>query len=113
VKMTTPSETAGASLPRRTFLRGTAATIATVQIVPGYVLGLNGQTPPSGKLNIAGIGVGGMGGSNLKRCAEDDNIVALCDVDPGYAAKTFKEHPGARIYGDYRELLVRSALSSV
>jgi predicted dehydrogenase len=90
---------------RRSFLRTTAATIATVQIVPSYVLGLRGETPPSDRLNIAGVGVGGMGNSNLKKCAKDSNIVALCDVDPGYAARTFKEYPGAKTYLDFREML--------
>ncbi len=91
---------------RRTFLKRAAVATAAFQVVPGHVLGLNGQTPPSRKLNIAGIGVGGMGGSNIKKCAEaGENIVALCDIDPGYAAHTFKEHPGAKVYMDFREML--------
>ncbi|MCX7826146.1 MAG: Gfo/Idh/MocA family oxidoreductase, partial [Verrucomicrobiae bacterium] len=97
--------TADASLNRRSFLRRTTAAIATVQVLPGYVLGLNGQTPPSRKLNIAGVGVGGMGRNNLKRCAETENIVALCDVDPNYAAKTFQDYPAAKTYTDFREML--------
>ncbi len=55
---------------RRTFIRRSAVATAALQIVPGSVLGLNGQTPPSRKLNVAGIGVGGMGGSNIKKCVE-------------------------------------------
>ena len=90
---------------RRTFLKRAAAATAAFQVVPGHVLGLNGQTPPSRKLNIAGIGIGGMGGHNIKNCS-DENIVALCDVDPqNYAAHTFKEHPNAKAYMDYREML--------
>ena len=93
---------------RRTFIRRSAVATAALQIVPGSVLGLNGQTPPSRKLNVAGIGVGGMGGSNIKKCVEaGDNIVALCDVDSNYAAHTFKEYPGAKVYVDYREMLER------
>ena len=37
------------------------------------------------RLNIAGIGVGGMGRTNLLNLGLDNNIVALCDVDWGYA----------------------------
>src|ERR1039457_6748219 len=85
---------------RRQFLRHTTATIAAFSVVPGYVLGTRGQTPPSGKLNIAGVGVGGMGRNNLKKCAEENNIVALCDIDQSYAAKTFKEYPQAKVYRD-------------
>lgn len=92
-------------LSRRTLLRRSALTGAAFQIVPGYVLGLNGQTPPSGKLNVAGIGVGGMGGSNIGQCAKNDNIVALCDIDKNYAAKTFQAYPSAKTYTDYRTML--------
>ncbi len=92
------------SLTRRTFLRQAAVATAAFQVVPGHVLGLNGQTPPSRKLNVAGIGVGGMGGQNIKNCS-DENIVALCDVDSTYAAHTFKANPGAKVYTDFREML--------
>ena len=46
---------------RRLFLSQNSAALATISILPGHVLGLNGATPPSEKLNIAGIGVGGQG----------------------------------------------------
>lgn len=93
------------SLARRDFLKRAAVATAAFQVVPGHVLGLNGQTPPSAKLNVAGIGVGGMGSNNIKACAEVANIVALCDIDVNYAAKTFKTYPGAKTYTDYREML--------
>jgi predicted dehydrogenase len=89
---------------RRRFLQTTALAASAFTIVPYHVLGADGQTPPSGKLNIAGIGVGGMGANNLKQCA-DENIVALCDVDQDYAANTFKTYPKAKIYRDFREML--------
>src|SRR5210317_503166 len=50
---------------RRHFMKSTAASVGLFSIVPAHVLGKNGQTPPSGKLNIAGVGVGGMGKGNL------------------------------------------------
>jgi predicted dehydrogenase len=62
---------------------------------------LLGADAPSNKLNIAGIGVGGMGGSNLRQC-ERENIVALCDVDSKYAGGTIKRYPKAKVYKDYR-----------
>jgi len=88
---------------RRRFLATTAAA-ATFTIVPRHVLGGTQHTAPSGKLNIAGIGVGGMGKSNLSEL-EAENIVALCDVDHAYAAGTFKKYPQAKVYSDYREML--------
>ena len=95
-------------MTRRHFLRSAAAVSAApslLHIVPRHVLG-RGQTPPSDKLNIAGIGVGGMGASNLREL-EAENIVALCDVDPNYAAETIKRYPDARFYTDYRVMLER------
>ncbi len=95
------------TINRRDFLKAAAAASAApafLSIVPRHVLGM-GQTPPSDKLNIAGIGVGGMGGNNLNNLAAE-NIVALCDVDPNYAAKTVAKYPGAKFYTDYRLMLV-------
>ena len=84
---------------RRHFLQTTAIVASAFTVVPRQVLG--GSGAPSNKLNIAGIGVGGMGAQNLKNCAAE-NIVALCDVDAGYAAKTFQTYPNAKVYSDYR-----------
>src|SRR5437868_6862725 len=72
---------------RRTFLTKAAVGAAGLTIIPRHVLG-RGFTPPSDLLNIAGVGVGGMGRSNLINLASQ-NIVALCDVDWGYADKGF------------------------
>jgi len=83
-------------------LQTTAIAASAFTVVPRQVLG--GPGAPSNKLNIAGIGVGGMGAQNLKNCAAE-NIVALCDVDAGYAAKTFQTYPNARVYSDYRVML--------
>jgi predicted dehydrogenase len=71
-------------ISRRDFVTKAAATTAAVTIVPRHVLG-RGQTPPSDRLNIAGVGVGGMGRTNLLNLGLDNNIVALCDVDWGFA----------------------------
>jgi predicted dehydrogenase len=88
---------------RRRFLAATSAT-SVFSVVPRFVLGGIGHTAPSEKLNIAGIGVGGMGASNLRHCT-DENIVALCDVDHDYASATFKKYPDAVVYKDYRVML--------
>ncbi len=66
-------------ISRRDFLAATATT-AAITIVPRQVLGGPRNSPPSEKLNIAGIGIGGMGKNNLRQL-ESENIVALCDVD--------------------------------
>jgi len=91
------------SIKRREFIKASAAASAAM-IVPRRILGGGGQVPPSDKLNIAGIGVGGMGGGDLSSMA-DENIVALCDVDWDRAAKTFKKFPKATKYKDFRVML--------
>jgi predicted dehydrogenase len=71
---------------RREFIETAAATGAAIAIVPRHVLG-RGFTPPSDLLNIACVGIGGMGRSNMRAVASQ-NIVALCDVDWDYAGKS-------------------------
>ena len=88
---------------RRRFLGG-AAGVAAFTMVPRHVLGGAGQTPPSEKLNVAGIGVGGQGGGDLDALSSQ-NIVALCDVDDERAAGTFNKFPNARKYKDFRVML--------
>ncbi len=90
-------------ISRREMLAG-AAAVGAFSIVPSYVLGGPGRTAPSEKLNIAGVGVGGMGGGNVGAC-ESENIVALCDVDFNLAAKVFAKYPNAKKWRDYREML--------
>lgn len=90
---------------RRSFLK-TASVLATaVTVVPRHVLG-QGQIPPSQKLNIAGIGVGGMGAGDVASCAQaGENIVALCDPDANALAATAKKYPQAKLYSDFRKML--------
>lgn len=79
-------------------MTNSAAAAFAFHYVPSRLLGAEA---PSNKLNIAGIGVGGQGGGNMRAC-KNENIVALCDVDTAYAAKTFNRHPEAKVYTDYR-----------
>jgi len=90
-------------ISRRSFLGG-AAAVAAFTIVPRHVLGGPGYTSPSEKLNIAGIGVGGMGKNNIANLSSE-NIVALCDVDEEYAAPVFNCYPKAKKYRDFRKML--------
>jgi predicted dehydrogenase len=90
-------------ISRRDFL-GSAATVAAFTIVPRYVLGGPRNIPPSEKLNIAGIGVGGQGAGDLGNVSSQ-NIVALCDVDWRHAAGTFNRYSNARKYHDFRKML--------
>jgi len=93
----------GAKMSRRDFVGATAAA-AAFTIVPRDVLGGRRHVPPSEKLNIAGIGVGGRGAGDLGAVGSE-NIVALCDVDQRRAADTFKRYPRAARYSDFRRML--------
>jgi predicted dehydrogenase len=86
---------------RRQFVSTSALAAFSFHYIPSRLLGTEA---PSNKLNLAGIGVGGMGAENLKAC-ESENIIALCDVDSAYAAETFNRYPKARVYRDYRVML--------
>ncbi|MCK3685542.1 Gfo/Idh/MocA family oxidoreductase [Maribellus sp. YY47] len=90
---------------RRKFIGTAAAGFAGVTLVPSNVIAGLGHKPPSDKLNIAGIGVGGMGYTNLLHM-ETENIVALCDVDSEYAGRNaFRRWYSAKKYTDYRVML--------
>jgi predicted dehydrogenase len=88
---------------RRLFLTQGSAALATISILPSSVLGLNGATPPSEKLNIAAIGVGGQGGADLDQL-KTENIVALVDVDKRRAAASFEKFPRAQQFEDFRKM---------
>ena len=93
------------NITRRSFLQRGAAAAAALTIVPGSVLGKShGHVAPTDKLNIAGVGIGGMGNANLKNMEKTDNIVALCDVDWKYAKPVFDRLPNAKKYWDYRKM---------
>ena len=92
------------SISRRSFLASAATATAAFSIVPRHVLGGPGLTPPSQKLHIAGIGVGGQGMGDLQQLSSE-NIVALCDADHTYAAPAFKKWPEAKRHRDFRKML--------
>jgi len=93
----------GKGISRREFV-GTAATAAAgLTILPSSVIAGSGQPAPSDRLNIAGVGVGGYGRTNLKNMASE-NIVALCDVDWKYAQACFEDYPDAKSYRDWRRM---------
>lgn len=97
------SKDKGSGVSRRRFLGTTAAATAGFTIIPSHVVSGMGYTAPSDKLNIAAVGIGGMGASNLKNIT-DQNIVALCDVDWKYAKETFDAYPKAKKYWDWRKM---------
>ena len=93
-----------ANLSRRSFLKTGAAAFAGFTIAPNIILGKShGHAAPTDKLNIAAVGVGGRGASVL-RGMEAENIVAIADVDWGYAKPVMDRYPNAKKFKDYRQM---------
>ena len=101
---------------RRKFLKNTALA-SSLFIVPRHVLGGNGYTAPSDKLNLAGIGLHGKGQSDILHSSVGgrENVVALCDVhENAYGAQqAVKNFPKAKFYTDFREMLDKEDLDGV
>ena len=90
---------------RRKFLKTGAAALAGITIAPSSILGMShGHVSPTDKLNLAAVGIGGMGHANINNVKGTENIVALCDVDWKYAKGVFDEFPKAKKYWDYRKM---------
>lgn len=97
---------------RRQFLKS-----AGPFIVATSTLGRAGAVAPNSKVNIACIGVGGQGTSNLRALMADERvqIVAICDVDDQHAQAAAKLAGVAspNIYRDFREVLARTDVDAV
>jgi len=87
-------------ITRRRFLASGAAAGATF-VIPSRSWH---PLPPSERLKIAVVGCGGRGGS-LTNLVSGEDVIALCDVDERRAAGSFRKHPKAKKYRDYRRLL--------
>lgn len=95
-------------LTRRAFLASTTtATLsaaAAANAAPNSAEVVPGKKSPNGKLNVAGIGVGGKGEGDIASCKRE-NVVALADPDWKRAEASFYRFPDAKRYKDYRKML--------
>ena len=89
-------------MKRRNFVKSTAA-LASTSLLPTSVWAL----VKDGKLRTAHIGVGNMGGADLKAISSHAmvEVTALCDVDANNLKAASKLHPGAKLFSDYRKML--------
>jgi hypothetical protein len=89
---------------RRNFLRNSALSGTALVLLPKASLAFGYEA--NEKLNLAGIGVGGQGRSDLDNLSRSGvNIVALCDVDRKRAGDTFQKYPEAKQFADFRRML--------
>ncbi|MCX6569058.1 MAG: Gfo/Idh/MocA family oxidoreductase, partial [Candidatus Aminicenantes bacterium] len=100
---------------RRKFLGASATAAAGLMVVPRHVVGATQKKKaPSDTVNIACVGVGGMGFSDT-RGVRSENIVALCDVDDEMVANLLRSedlepaekamYDKAAKYRDFRRML--------
>ena len=94
-------------MKRREFLRHSVAAAAAALTCPAVLR----AAAPNSLLQVACIGVGGMGGNTMKSVASHPKvkIVALCDVDARTLEAAGKESPGATRHKDWREMLANHA----
>ena len=84
---------------RRDFGRAVVGTALAAYAFPGVVRGRN----LNDTLNIAAIGVGGRGGSNLESVSSE-NIVAVCDVYASAVERAAATHTNAKKFKDFRRI---------
>ncbi|NOZ23022.1 MAG: Gfo/Idh/MocA family oxidoreductase [Planctomycetes bacterium] len=115
-------------LSRRRFLAGAAAAIAAPAIIPASALGAGNTVPPSERIVMGAIGVGGMGRGDMGAFMHSEGVqmVAVCDVDTEYrdsAKKQVEDYyaqksekgstKGCAAYDDFRDLVARDDIDAV
>ncbi len=111
-------------LNRRRFLKTSVQTgvfLAAPQVIPGTVFGKDGSVPPSERIRLGAIGIGGRGRRVLGNFLQQPDLqcVAICDVR-GDRRQRAKNQVDARYgnkdctsYTDFRELLARDDIDAV
>lgn len=67
---------------RRTFLASAAAAVTTATLVPRHVLGGPKFVPPSEKVNVALVGAGGQGRTNIRSLFREADVQVIAVADP-------------------------------
>ena len=88
---------------KREFIKSGSLGALGLMLTPSLLRSNN----PQQKLRTAHIGVGNMGGEDLKAISSHAqvDVVALCDVDANYLKAALQMHPGAKGFSDYRKML--------
>ena len=99
-KPSSPSSPVSEALSRRHFSKLLAASALGTLTAPSFLRGQNLNS----KLNIAIIGAGGRGGSNMGDVGRSENIVAVCDVAEAALDSAQMKFPQAKRFTDFRRL---------
>src|SRR3954470_23315473 len=99
------------NITRRQFLQTTALATAG-----SWLAGCQAPGPrklsANEKLNLGVIGTSNRARSNIAG-VEQENIVALCDIDVNLLAAAKEKFPGAKAYNDFRKLLGQNDIDAV
>ncbi|MDR1818281.1 MAG: Gfo/Idh/MocA family oxidoreductase [Puniceicoccales bacterium] len=119
-----------AATSRRAFLKNSAAALATAAFLPAFpalvparVLGRDGATAPSNRINLGVVGANSQGWSDFRDFFAIKGVepVAVCDVDRGVLNGRANETAKRRgvspetigRYGDFREMFDKAKLDAV
>jgi hypothetical protein len=114
----------GVPLHRRRFLRTAlqaSAALAVPQVIPGSVLGKDGAVPPSERIVLGGMGIGGRGSYVLSCFLQEPEVqfVAICDVradrreNVKHMVDSKQGNQDCGMYRDFREFLARPDIDAV
>ena len=112
------------TLSRRRFLKQVTMGVSALALpyyIPASALGRDGYVPPSERIVMGGIGMGGRGSYDLGCMLAEPDVqwVAVCDVVKGKreAAKNTVDgkygNKDCAAYGDMRQLLARNDIDAV
>ena len=94
-----PRKTLIKTYTRRDILKAGTASAIAINFLPSRVFGANER------ITMAGIGVGGKGGSDISGAGEVGEVIALCDCDFNRGGGAAKKWPKAKKFTDFREML--------
>ncbi|MBZ0258173.1 Gfo/Idh/MocA family oxidoreductase, partial [bacterium] len=94
-------------MKRRSFVK-TISAVAGAQTLPLFTITKSAQSANS-KLNVAFIGSGGRAGAHVGHIADNENLVAFCDVDQNRASGSYKKAPDAKHFKDFRVMFDKMA----
>ena len=85
---------------RRSFIKS-ATAIAGTALAPNLLFG---QQDALKQLNVAAVGCGGKGASDISEISNGNRIAFLCDIDEDKAKGMREKYPDAKFFSDYREM---------
>ncbi len=91
---------------RRKFIKNSSLAVGSFFIVPSHIVA-KGHIRPSDQLNLAAIGAGGKGTSDIRNAWNNgkNKVVALCDIDKQRCSRSIGAFPEAKFYSDFRVML--------